>query len=326
MKKIIKEVDEKRGIMQITVADERWYTKPSRHPETDMPVYIPVPSVTWIAGYWPKGIGFYKWLADKGWDEAEAAKQAAGDKGSVVHLACEMIINGEEFRIDTKVADRSRSTEQETFLRELTYEELLGVKSFIDWKADMEKEYIIETIASEKTLISDEYKCGGTADWVIRLTHKETGAQTLWLIDFKTSKQIWTEYELQISAYCRLLQNGENPISLMNENGTESNETIDFSGLKMGILQLGYERNKNGYKFTEIESSFDDFLVAQKIWEREIGDGMPGFTVRDFPIFLSPGVKKEDLAETMVADPVEDVLEMVEEQSQLPVGRKSRKA
>jgi hypothetical protein len=41
---------------------------------------LPVPSVTWISGFWPKGIGFYKWLADKGWDEAEAAKQAAGDK------------------------------------------------------------------------------------------------------------------------------------------------------------------------------------------------------------------------------------------------------
>ena len=63
MKKIIREVDEKRGIAQVTVADERWYTKPSKDPESGIPAYLPVASVTWISGYWPKGIGFYRWLA-----------------------------------------------------------------------------------------------------------------------------------------------------------------------------------------------------------------------------------------------------------------------
>jgi hypothetical protein len=62
------------------------------------------------------------WLADKGWDEAEAVKIAAGDKGSAVHLAIERILNGEEFRIDTKVEDKARSTEQAA-MRDLTYEE-----------------------------------------------------------------------------------------------------------------------------------------------------------------------------------------------------------
>src|SRR5258706_2252693 len=104
MKKVIREVDEKRGIVQITVADERWYMKPVPNPETGIPEYTAVPSVTWIAGHWPKGVGFYKWLADKGWDEAEAVKHAAGDKGSRVHMAIEMILKGEEFRMDTKVA------------------------------------------------------------------------------------------------------------------------------------------------------------------------------------------------------------------------------
>src|SRR5258708_7684341 len=139
MKKIIRETDEERGIVQITVADERWYTKPGNHPESGMPIYYePVPSVTWICGYWPKGIGFYRWLAEKGWDEAEAIKVAAGDKGSRVHLAIEMILSGEEFRIDTKVQDKGRSTEQEARETELTYEELLCVKSFLDSKRDTE--------------------------------------------------------------------------------------------------------------------------------------------------------------------------------------------
>ena len=33
-----------------------------------------------IAGHYPKGIAFYKWLAEKGWDESQALKSAAGDK------------------------------------------------------------------------------------------------------------------------------------------------------------------------------------------------------------------------------------------------------
>lgn len=87
MKKIIRITDEKRGIVQVTTSDERWYLKPSTDPVTELPVYKPVPSSTWIAEHWPKGIGFYRWLADKGWDEAEAIKAAAGDKGSAVHNA-----------------------------------------------------------------------------------------------------------------------------------------------------------------------------------------------------------------------------------------------
>ena len=43
MKKIIRETDEKRGIVQITVADERWYTKPGKDRRPDIPVYTAVP-------------------------------------------------------------------------------------------------------------------------------------------------------------------------------------------------------------------------------------------------------------------------------------------
>ena len=293
MKKIIREVDEKRRIVQVTVADERWYLKPAQDEKTKLPIYHPVPSVTWICGYWPKGVGFYRWLADKGWDEAEAVKQAAGDRGSVVHLAVERILAGEEFRIDTKVQDKSRGNELELYERDLTYEELLCVQSFLNWKATMEKEWTIETMASEKTMFSETHQAAGTGDWVVRLTHKETGAVEMWLIDFKTSKQIWREYELQISAYREFLQNGENPLFEKNENGTESRKVVDMSELKMGILQLGYERNKAGYKFTEIEDAFPLFKLAQQIWKREIGEGTPGFTVREFPIVLAPGTNQE---------------------------------
>ena len=100
MKKLIRDVDEKRGIVQITTYDERWYAHEVKDPITGIPTVIFVPSVTWVAESYPKGIAFYKWLADKGWDEAEAIKEAAGDKGSKVHHAIEDLLAGREVLLD----------------------------------------------------------------------------------------------------------------------------------------------------------------------------------------------------------------------------------
>jgi hypothetical protein len=280
MKKIIRDVDSDRGILQVTCSDERWYLKRSED-AAGLPSYKSVPSVTWIAGYYPKGVEFYKWLADKGWDEAEAVKTAAGDKGSAVHHAIEMILKGEEFRIDTKVIDKNRSTEVETIYRDLSFEELLCVKSFLDWFNEVKP----EVIATERTIFSDIHNFAGTVDFVCRIDGVP------YIIDFKTSKSIWREYELQVSAYRMAMENGENPIFGLNENGTDTGKQIDLSGLRTAILQVGYTRNKAGWKFTEIEDAFPLFKVAQQIWQREAGS--QEIKQYQFPIVLSAGRKSE---------------------------------
>ena len=94
MEKIIKVVDKKSGIVQVTTVDERWYARPSQDPVTKLPTYQYVPSVTWICDYYPKGIAFWKWLANKGWDEAQAIKEAAGDRGTKVHQAIVDLLDG----------------------------------------------------------------------------------------------------------------------------------------------------------------------------------------------------------------------------------------
>jgi hypothetical protein len=277
MKKVIRTTDEKRQITQITVADERWYMKPDTHPVSGVPTMKAVPSVTWIADYWPNKF-LENWRAEKGIDEAEAIKRAAGEKGGAVHLAIEKILNGEEFRIDTKIEDKNRSTEQELVTRDLTFEELVCVQSFIDWRNEVKP----EVIATETTVFSDINNYAGTVDFVCRIDGIP------YVIDFKTSKQVSRAHELQVSAYRVALENGENPLYEKNANGTETNKLVNVSGLKTAILQLGYTRNKNGYKFTEIDDAFPLFKVAQQIWKAEIGDNTPGFTKRDFPIVLSP--------------------------------------
>jgi len=91
---------------------------------------LAVPSVTWIAGHYPKGLAFYRWLADRGWDEAQAIKAAAGDKGNKVHNAITAILNGEEVRIDSKFAGNDSKQPEE-----LTFEEVGCIKSFLEWRA-----------------------------------------------------------------------------------------------------------------------------------------------------------------------------------------------
>lgn len=276
MKKEIRITDQKRGIVQVTIADERWYVRESRNKDTELPEFQMVPSVTWICGHYPKGIGFYKWLADKGWDESQAIKIAAGDKGSKVHEAISAILNGEEVRIDSKFMNRSTGKEEE-----LTLEEVDAIKSYVDWTKTLDS---YEPVAWDITVYSDIHGYAGSIDLIAKVNGE------MYVIDFKTSAQVWPEYHLQVSAYRTAIENGENTIYTRNENGTEG-KPVDVSGMKMAILQVGYKMNKAGYKWNEIEDAFPLFMAAKQIWQYESATQSP--KKRDYPIVISAGKKKE---------------------------------
>lgn len=236
MKIEIKTVDKERGIVQITTTDERWYEKDGQF----------VPSVTWISSHYPKGIGFWKWLADKGWDESQALKNAAGNKGSKVHAAIAKLIRGEAVKIDDKFNGSDGQPE------ELTTAEYEAIMSFVDWfNATRPK-----ILASEYVVWNSEYNFAGTVDLKCEIDGE------VWIIDLKTSSDIWPEYELQVSAYAR------------TDGAT-----------KRGILQIGYKRNKNKYKFTEVEDKFDLFLAARAIWQNESASQQPA--QREYPTSLT---------------------------------------
>lgn len=271
MKKEIRVADEKQGLIQVTTYDERWYAKPQSDEKTNLPASFKfVPSVTWIASFYPKGVFFYKWLAEKGWDEAEAIKSAAGNKGSKVHLAVADIMLGREVRIDSKYPNKDKGIDEE-----LTLEEIDCIMSYQNWKEEEEKTHDIEVVAFEVAVFSDKYNFAGTVDFICKTTNRETKEETYWLIDFKTGQSIWFESEMQVSAYRETIINGENGFQKLPPE----------ADLKLAILQLGYRMNKKGYKFTEIKPCFDMFLTAQKIWENEAGKQ----TVhqKDYPVVIS---------------------------------------
>lgn len=272
MKKVIREVDEKLGIVQVTIADERWYIKEEKNSKTELPVLRYVPSVTWITGHYPKGVQFYKWLAEHGWDESQAIKEAAGNKGSKVHDAISAILRGEEVRIDSKFINKETGEEEE-----LTLEEVDCIKSFVDWRNEVKP----ENIAWDVTVFSSKYGYAGTIDYICRIDGK------VYIIDFKTSKSIYPSFELQVSAYKKPLEQGEFTIEGFN----------DVADIQLAILQVGYTRNKAGYKFTEVKDQFPLFLAARQIWAKETEGEAP--KLREYPIVISPAITVEEAMREM---------------------------
>jgi hypothetical protein len=227
------------GIIQITTLDERWYQ--------DGDVFRP--SSSWIASYYPKGIQFYKWLAEKGWDEAEAIKNAAGNKGSRVHQGAEKLLLGETLKMDDKVKDENGEAEYSV----VEWEALM---SFSDWYKEENPKRII---AIEQVAVSRKYNYAGTLDLYYEKQDGRIG-----ILDIKTSPNIWPEMELQLSSYKQAVE--------------EVGDKVDF----VEILQVGYRLNKRKWKITEVEDKFNLFLAARQIWESENKDVQP--KQRDYPV------------------------------------------
>ena len=220
------------GWVQITTLDERFYLR-----QEDERVF---PSVTWITGYYPKGVEFYKWLASKGWDESVAIKEAAGERGRRVHQAIEQLLNTGKI----KMGDTFPVGESENF-SELTVEEWEAVMSFHEWY-DLTRP---EILAIEQVCYNEEEDYAGTIDLKVKIEG------VTYVVDLKTSQNVWPEHKLQVSAYLHTPQ-GE--------------------AEKCAILQVGYRKNKKKlWKFTEVEDSFELFLAAKKIWHSENDNVMP---------------------------------------------------
>lgn len=249
MKKNIVEINKEKGVYQITTTDERWYTIGANDLNTGLPYYKFIPSITWITGYVFKGIDFYKWLAKKGWDEAEALKVAGGDKGSKVHTAVNILNNKGTVKMTDTYITNSTNREEE-----LNPEEYSAIVSYSNWFKAVKPRIMLD----EYTVISEEYNFAGTTDLICYIKDQ------LYVVDYKTSQYVWPSMRAQISAYKRaLIEMKEN--ELLPEIPLE-----DLQNAKLAVLQLGYKRNKKLYKFTEIKDGFNSlFLPALQFWKED---------------------------------------------------------
>lgn len=229
------------GIVQVTTIDERWYKR--------LEDGVMFDSVTWIVQSYPKGIAYMKWLASHGWDEAEALKKEAGERGSKIHHAVEALIKTGQISIEDEFTDSDGKPSQ------LTADEIRAVLSFKDWWGTLKDVEVLET---ETAHFNDDFLYAGTVDMRLKV-----GEET-WIVDLKTGSYIWPSHELQLSAYKHF---------------------PGFENDKIFILQIGYNKTKKGYKLTEIEDKFQLFLNTQQIHNAETATVQP--KTYEFPIIIT---------------------------------------
>lgn len=267
MKKEIIQVDEKNKIYRVTTLDERWYARPTKD-ELGLPTYIYLPSATWVAGYYYTSPYLIKYIAEKGLTESDRLMKEAGDKGSKVHYACEDIDKGVQIDVrTTKYMNNSLGQ-----LEELTIEEIDCIKSYVDYINEVQP----QLLASELSVFSN--RIAGTIDKIWAVKNEVTNVRQIWIIDLKTSKQVWDEHKIQLNFY------NECNIPYKYLGITEE----EWQNRKLGVLQLGYQgyrtEGKAMYKFTEIEISDTMKNVAYTVWQQQNPNTKP--KQKDYPLIL----------------------------------------
>ena len=146
---------------------------------------------------------------------------------------------------------------------ELTAEEYEAVLSYAEWFEKVKP----EILGFEYSVWNTTEGYAGTVDLKCRIDGE------VWLIDVKSSKDVWPEHELQVSAY----------------KHSEGQEDVQ----RLAILQVGYARNKvQKFKFTEVEDVYDLFLAAKQIWAKETAGQKP--SQKDLPFFVKLDLPQHD--------------------------------
>ena len=273
MKKTIKLVDEKRGIVQVTCVDQRHYGIPTLDAVSGIPLsYTYRPSVTFITAYWPKGEWLVKWIADTGWDQAKFRKEAAGEKGSIVHQGSALLISGQTVRHDALLRNPETGEPQE-----ISAEEYLCLVRFAAWHAATAP----QIIAHDFVVVNEEHDYAGTVDFCM-LTRERVDEHTsriiLWVVDIKTSPAIYMPHRLQVSAY----KHTPEIVEMALQHGAVE--------IRTAILGLN-QQTKLGYKFTPTEDCFELFLHTKAIWAQETSERLP--FQKDLPLSLCLTNQKE---------------------------------
>lgn len=254
MEKTIRVVDEKASVVQITTLDERWYAFPGKD-VAGLPTFEFYPSITWIASYYPKGIGYMKWLAEHGWDEAEALKTEAGDRGTIIHHACEHLILEKSVKMDQKFKGKDGVE------RALTPNEYYHVITFAQWYESVGKPPLYRIndaeLAVEKTVRGDGYAC--TYDFIFVIDGEYH------IKDLKTGG-IWPSAEVQLTGLKPAVE-----------------KAYGITVASLSCIQTGYTRNKTlHYKETFIDYQPEILDAAKKIWAKENPKTKP--FQRDYPM------------------------------------------
>ena len=226
---------------QITMPDSRYYRRNGEY----------YPSITYVLSAYPKGKFFEDWLKKVGYS-ADYIVKKAGEEGTQVHEMIEAFLNGEELNfLGANGRPLYHPDVWQMFLR------------FVDWW----EEYNPTLIETEVHLFSDEIKVAGTCDMVCEIDNE------LWIIDFKTSNNLQTTYDLQTAVYGKCYEEcyGKTP-DRYGILWLKSSKRKGASGKMQGKGWEMYESSRTQ------EENLDIFKTVKKLFDLEHPNHKPIFT------------------------------------------------
>ena len=225
---------------QITLPDARYYKRNGEY----------YPSITYVLSCYPKGKFFQDWLKKVGYS-ADYIVKKAGEDGTQVHEMIEDYLNGKELNFLENGIPLYDPFIWQMFLR------------FVDWW-ETHKPILLET---EVHLFSDKIRVAGTCDLVCEIDGE------VWIIDFKTSNNLQTTYELQTAIYTECYKECFNKMA--DRQGILWLKSSK-RGPKEGKMQgKGWEMFES--KRTHKEN-IDIFLTVKKLFDLENPKHKPSFT------------------------------------------------
>ena len=235
---------------QITLPDARYYKRNGEY----------YPSITYVLSCYPKGKFFQDWLKKVGYSADYIVKKAGAD-GTQVHEMIEDYLNGKELNFLENGIPLYDPFIWQMFLR------------FVDWW-ETHKPTLLET---EVHLFSDKIKVAGTCDLVCEIDGE------VWVIDFKTSNNLQTTYELQTAIYSECYAECFGKVA--DRQGILWLKSSK-RGPKEGKMQgKGWEMFES--KRTH-EENIDIFLTVKKLFDLENPKHKPAFT--EFKTVVKKGV------------------------------------
>lgn len=220
---------------KITIQDNRFYKIGNKY----------LPRVTHILSYYPSGIGLSRWLGNApSYEEAEKVKIEAGRRGTKVHKAIAKLI-----------------AKKTVYFEDFAEDEWEMLLSFVAWV----KEYKPKFIKNEQLVVSKKFGYAGTLDCIAKI------GEEIYLIDWKTSGAIHSQYLAQLGAYTAAQNEGKEPLN------------ID----KLAILRLG-TKHKTGYEFKVYDgawiNAFNLFMAVKQIFDHENPNLKPNN--KEYPLTL----------------------------------------
>ena len=136
------------------------------------------PGVTTILGQTlPMPYALRRWIGDMGNERAEKRFEAAGERGTAIHNACEMLLAGAELKLEK---DFPKKKDQK------------AIVGFINWFNDVKPEF---NVADIEMVVASQLGFAGTLDLFCKIDGEPT------IVDFKTSSAVHISHKLQITAY-----------------------------------------------------------------------------------------------------------------------------